>query len=49
MASAHNPKSTCEFHVPSLCEKNSLTTGFCVKADKVIGVINSFPAGVITT
>ena len=40
---------TCEFHVPSRCEKNSLTTGLCVSADSVIGVINSFPAGVITT
>ena len=49
MASAHSPKSTCEFQEPSRCEKNSLITGLRVKADNVIGVINSFPAGVITT
>ena len=49
IASAHNPRSTCEFHVPSRCEKNSLTTGLCVRADSVMGVINSLPAGVITT
>ena len=49
MASAHSPRSTCEFHVPSLCAKNSLITGLWVSADSVIGVINSFPAGVITT
>ena len=30
-------------------EKKSLMTGFCVKADSVMGVINSLPAGVITT
>ena len=28
--------------------KNSLTTGLPVNADNVTGVINSFPAGVIT-
>ena len=49
IASAHNPRSTCEFHVPSRCEKNSLTTGLCVSAESVIGVMNSLPAGVITT
>ena len=49
MASAHSPRSTCEFHVPSLWAKNSLITGLWVSADSVIGVINSFPAGVITT
>ena len=49
IASAHNPRSTCEFQVPSRCEKNSLMTGLCVSADRVIGVINSLPAGVITT
>ena len=29
--------------------KNSLMTGLLVKAERVMGVINSFPAGVITT
>ena len=28
MRSAHNPSDTCECHVPSLCEKKSLITGF---------------------
>ena len=49
IASAHKPRATCECHVPSRCEKKSLMTGFCVKADSVMGVINSLPAGVITT
>ena len=49
IASAHRPRSTWLFHVPSRCEKNSLTTGLLVSADSVIGVMNSFPAGVITT
>ena len=49
IASAHNPMSTWLFQVPSRCEKNSLITGLCVSAESVIGVINSFPAGVITT
>lgn len=34
MASAQRPRSTCEFHVPSLCEKNSLTTGLWVRAER---------------
>ena len=49
IASAHNPNFTWLFHVPSRCEKNSLITGFCVSAESVMGVMNSFPAGVITT
>ena len=49
IASDHNPKSTWLCHVPSRCEKNSLITGLLVSADSVIGVMNSFPAGVITT
>ena len=49
MASAHRPRSTCECHVPSRCEKKSLTTGLWVSALRVMGVINSLPAGVITT
>ena len=49
MASAHSPSFTCECQVPSRCEKNSLMTGFCVSADRVMGVINSLPAGVMTT
>ena len=49
IASAHKPRSTCEFHVPSRCEKNSLMTGLWVRAESVIGVINSLPAGVMTT
>ena len=48
IASAHKPRSTWLCHVPSRCEKNSLITGLLVSADSVIGVINSFPAGVIT-
>jgi len=49
IASAHSPRSTWLFHVPSRWAKNSLMTGLLVKADRVMGVINSFPAGVITT
>ena len=49
MASAQRPKSTWLCQVPSRWEKNSLITGLLVRADSVIGVINSFPAGVITT
>ena len=49
MASAHRPRSTWLFHVPSRPLKNSLTTGFDVRADSVIGVMNSLPAGVMTT
>ena len=41
MASAHRPKSTWLFQVPSRCAKNSLITGLLVRADKVMGVINS--------
>ena len=44
MASAHKPKSTWLFQVPSRCAKNSLMTGLLVSADKVMGVMNSFPA-----
>ncbi len=43
------PRSTWLFHVPSRWAKNSLMTGLLVKAERVMGVINSFPAGVITT
>ena len=49
MASAHSPKSTWECQEPSLCEKNSLMTGLCVRAESVTGVMNSLPAGVMTT
>ena len=49
IASAHKPSLTCEFQVPSRCEKNSLTTGFWVSVDRVMGVMNSLPAGVMTT
>ena len=49
MASAQRPSATCECHVPSRCEKKSLMTGFCVKAESVMGVMNSLPAGVMTT
>ena len=49
IASAHKPKATWLFHVPSRCEKKSLTTGFWVSAERVIGVMNSLPAGVMTT
>ena len=44
IASAHKPSLTCEFQVPSRCEKNSLTTGFWVSVDRVMGVMNSLPA-----
>lgn len=47
--SAHCPISTWLCHVPSLAPKNSLTTGLPESADKVTGVMNSLPAGVITT
>ncbi|MBR6975043.1 MAG: DEAD/DEAH box helicase, partial [Bacteroidaceae bacterium] len=40
MASAHKPRSTCEFHVPSRPEKNSLTTGLRVSVESVNGVMN---------
>src|SRR5574344_780370 len=49
MASAHSPSVTWLCHVPSRCEKKSLMTGLDVRADNVIGVINSLPAGVMTT
>ena len=49
MASAHNPKSTWLFQLPVLAVKNSLITGFPLNDESVTGVINSFPAGVITT
>ena len=49
MRSAQSPRSTWLFHVPSRCEKNSETTGLCVSVERVIGVMNSFPEGVITT
>ena len=41
--------SPFSFKDPSRCEKNSLTTGLWVRAERVMGVINSFPAGVMTT
>ena len=44
-----NLDKTAQSHVPSRWAKNSLMTGLLVKAERVIGVINSFPAGVITT
>lgn len=49
MASAHCPRATWLCQVPSRCAKKSEITGFEVSADSVIGVMNSFPAGVITT
>ena len=49
MASAQRPRSTWLFHVPSRWAKNSLMTGLLVRADKVMGVMNSLPAGVMTT
>ena len=49
MASAQSPSSTWLFHEPSRLEKNSLITGFEVRVESVTGVINSLPAGVITT
>ena len=49
MASAQRPMSTWLFHCPVLAVKNSLITGLPLRADRVTGVMNSFPAGVITT
>ena len=49
MASAHWPKATWLCHEPSRWAKNSLMTGLLVSADSVMGVINSLPAGVMTT
>ena len=49
IASAHNPKSTWLFQLPVLAVKNSLINGLPLSADNVTGVINSLPAGVITT
>ena len=49
MASAQRPKSTWLCHVPSRWEKKSLMTGLLVKAERVMGVMNSLPAGVMTT
>ena len=49
MASAQRPNATWECHVPSRWEKKSLMTGFCVNAESVMGVMNSLPAGVMTT
>ena len=49
MASAQRPRSTWLCHEPSRREKNSLTTGFDVSVESVTGVMNSFPAGVMTT
>ena len=48
-ASAHQSEIDVAIHVPSRWAKNSLMTGLLVKAERVMGVINSFPAGVITT
>ena len=48
IASAQRPRSTWLFHVPSRPLKNSLMTGWELSAESVIGVINSFPAGVMT-
>ena len=49
IASAQRPKSTWLFHVPSRWAKKSLITGLLVNAERVIGVMNSLPAGVMTT
>ena len=49
IASAHSPRLTWLCHDPSRWLKNSETTGLCVKALSVMGVMNSLPAGVITT
>ena len=49
IASAQSPRSTWLCHVPSRCEKKSLMTGLPVSALRVMGVMNSLPAGVMTT
>ena len=49
MASAQRPKSTWLCHVPSRWAKKSLMTGLLVRAERVMGVMNSLPAGVMTT
>ncbi|OAV65610.1 hypothetical protein Barb4_03279 [Bacteroidales bacterium Barb4] len=49
MASAQSPKSTWLFHEPSRLEKNSLMTGLRLSVESVRGVMNSLPAGVMTT
>ena len=49
IASAHNPNSTWECHVPSRWEKKSLMTGCCDSVASVSGVMNSLPDGVTTT
>ena len=49
IASAQRPKSTWLFQEPSRELKNSVITGLRVKVLSVTGVINSLPAGVITT
>ena len=48
IASAHRPMSTWLFHVPSRPLKNSLMTGRELSAERVMGVMNSLPAGVMT-
>ena len=42
MASAHKPKSTWLFQVPSRCAKNSLMTGLLVSANKVMEACQQF-------
>ena len=49
MRSAHSPKDTWLCQDPSRRSKNSETTGFCVRVERVRGVINSLPEGVMTT
>ena len=47
--SAQRPRSTWLCQVPSVWLKNSLTTGLPDSAERVTGVTNSLPAGVMTT
>ena len=49
MASAQSPRATWLCHVPSRWAKKSLMTGLLVRAERVMGVMNSLPAGVMTT
>ena len=49
MASAQSPKPTWLCHSPVLAVKNSDITGFWVRDDRVTGVMNSLPDGVMTT
>ena len=49
IASAQRPRATWLCQVPSRWAKKSLMTGLLVRADRVMGVMNSLPAGVMTT